>query len=95
MVDEEDNVIEPNVINWEEKIDPEEETTKATLEEMYYPPEERFNGKKQIDVRKLNLFILSGLIISRLQNQPTNMIMQTTQANMRDRLQILTVHVRM
>ena len=21
---------------------------------MYYPPEERFNGKKQIDVRKLN-----------------------------------------
>lgn len=54
MVDDEDNVIEPNVINWEEKIDPEEETTAATLEEMYYPPEERFNGKKQIDVRKLN-----------------------------------------
>jgi sulfatase modifying factor 1 len=54
MVDKDDNVIEPNVINWEEKIDPEEETTKATLEEMYYPPEERFNGKKQIDVRKLN-----------------------------------------
>jgi sulfatase modifying factor 1 len=54
MVDKDDNVIEPNVINWEEKIDPEEETTKATLEEMYYPLEERFNGKKQIDVRKLN-----------------------------------------
>lgn len=54
MVDKDDNVIEPNVINWEEKIDPEEETTKATIEEMYYPPEERFNGKKQIDVRKLN-----------------------------------------
>jgi len=54
MVDKDDNVIEPNVINWEEKIDPEEETTKATLEEMYYPIEERFNGKKQIDVRKLN-----------------------------------------
>ncbi len=54
MVDEEGNVIEPNVINWDEKIDPEEETTKAVLEEMYYPPEERFNGKKQIDVRKLN-----------------------------------------
>ena len=35
MVDEEGNVIEPNVINWEEKIDPEEETTKATIEEMY------------------------------------------------------------
>jgi formylglycine-generating enzyme len=54
MVDKDDNVIEPNVINWEEKVDPEEETTLATMEEMYYPPEERFNGKKQIDVRKLN-----------------------------------------
>jgi sulfatase modifying factor 1 len=54
MVDDEGNVIEPNVINWEEKIDPEEETTKTTMEEMYYPPEERFNGKKQVDVRKLN-----------------------------------------
>jgi len=54
MADKDGNVIEPNVINWDEKIDPREETTKATLEEMYYPPEERFNGKKQIDVRKLN-----------------------------------------
>ena len=54
MVDKDGNVIEPNVINWDEKIDPEEETTKAIIEEMYYPPEERFNGKKQIDVRKLN-----------------------------------------
>jgi gliding motility-associated lipoprotein GldK len=54
MTDKDGNVLEPNVINWEEKIDPEEETTKATIEEMYYPPEERFNGKKQVDVRKLN-----------------------------------------
>lgn len=54
MVDDEGNVIEPNVINWEEKIDLKDETTKATVEEMYYPPEERFNGKKQIDIRKLN-----------------------------------------
>ena len=54
MVDKDDNVIEPNVINWEEKIDPEEETTIATIEEIYYPLEERFNGKKQVDVRKLN-----------------------------------------
>jgi formylglycine-generating enzyme len=54
MVDKDGNAIEPNVINWDEKIDPEEETTKATIEEMYYPIEERFNGKKQIDVRKLN-----------------------------------------
>ncbi|MBE3139681.1 MAG: SUMF1/EgtB/PvdO family nonheme iron enzyme, partial [Thermoplasmata archaeon] len=54
IIDADGNVIEPNVINWEEKIDPEEETTKTTIEEMFYPPEERFNGKKQVDVRKLN-----------------------------------------
>jgi sulfatase modifying factor 1 len=54
MVDAEGTVIEPNIINWEEKIDPKEETTKATIDEMFYPPEERFNGKKQVDVRKLN-----------------------------------------
>ncbi len=54
VVDRDGNVIEPNVINWQEKIDPRDETTASVLEEMYYPPEERFNGKKQIDVRKLN-----------------------------------------
>ena len=54
MVDNEGNVIEPNVINWNEKIDPEEETTKSVYEEMIYPPEERFSGKAQVDVRKLN-----------------------------------------
>jgi sulfatase modifying factor 1 len=52
VVDDEGNVIEPNIINWDEKIDPEEETTKGIIEEMYYPPEERFNGKLQYDVRK-------------------------------------------
>jgi sulfatase modifying factor 1 len=52
LVDNDGNVIEPNVINWDEKIDPEEETTKGIIEEMYYPPEERFNGKLQYDVRK-------------------------------------------
>ncbi len=54
MVDEDDNVIEPNVINWDERIDLRDEGVKEVLEEMYYPPEERFNGKKQIDIRKLN-----------------------------------------
>jgi len=53
MVDDEGNVIEPNIINWEEKIDPEEETTKSVIEEMYYSPEESFNGKKEVDIRKL------------------------------------------
>jgi sulfatase modifying factor 1 len=54
VVDDEGNVIEPNVINWNEKIDPEEETTKSIWEEMIYPPEERYSGKAQTDVRKLN-----------------------------------------
>jgi formylglycine-generating enzyme required for sulfatase activity len=54
MVDDEGNVIEPNVINWNEKIDPEEETTRSVWEEMIYPPEERYSGKAQTDIRKLN-----------------------------------------
>lgn len=54
VVDEDGNVVEPQVLNWYERIDPSEETTMEIMEEMYYPPEERFNGKKQIDVRKLN-----------------------------------------
>jgi gliding motility-associated lipoprotein GldK len=54
ITDDEGNVIEPNVINWEEKIDPKEEITRGVIEEMYYPPEERFNGRKQYDVRKFN-----------------------------------------
>ncbi len=54
VVDDDGNVMEPHVINWDEKIDLKDEDTKAVIEEMYYPPEERFNGKKQVDVRKLN-----------------------------------------
>jgi formylglycine-generating enzyme len=54
MVDDDGNVIEPYIINWEEKIDMRDETTRETYEEMIYPPEERFNGKKDVDVRKLN-----------------------------------------
>jgi formylglycine-generating enzyme len=54
MVDKEGNVIEPNIIDWEEKIDLKDENTTNVLEEMYYTPEERFNGKKEIDSRKLN-----------------------------------------
>jgi formylglycine-generating enzyme len=53
MVDKEGNQLDPKVLNWEEKIDYKDETTKTTLEEMYYPPEERFNGQKEIDTRKL------------------------------------------
>ncbi|HEX2975631.1 MAG TPA: SUMF1/EgtB/PvdO family nonheme iron enzyme [Bacteroidales bacterium] len=53
-VDKDGNVLDPKVLNWDEEIDPEEEVTATTMEEMLYPPEERFNGKKQVDVRKLN-----------------------------------------
>ncbi|MBS1232186.1 MAG: gliding motility-associated lipoprotein, partial [Bacteroidetes bacterium] len=35
LTDDEGNVIEPNVINWEEKIDPKEEITRGVIEEMY------------------------------------------------------------
>ncbi|MBA4321378.1 MAG: gliding motility-associated lipoprotein [Odoribacter sp.] len=54
MVDKEGTVLDPKVINWEEKIDYEDEATIAIVEEMYYPPEERFNGQKEIDSRILN-----------------------------------------
>jgi sulfatase modifying factor 1 len=54
MVDKDKNVIEPKILDWDEKIDLRDENTLAVLEEMYYPPEERFNGKKEIDSRKLN-----------------------------------------
>ncbi len=53
-VDEEGNEYDPPVINWEEKIDFKNQEILDILEEMYYPPEERFAGRKQTDVRKLN-----------------------------------------
>jgi sulfatase modifying factor 1 len=54
MVDKDGNPLDPKVLDWEEKIDYEEENTMTVLEDMYYPPEERFNGQKEIDSRKLN-----------------------------------------
>jgi formylglycine-generating enzyme len=54
MVDKEGNVLDPKVLDWSEKIDYKDENTKTVVEEMYYPPEERFNGQKEIDTRKLN-----------------------------------------
>ena len=54
VVDRDGVPIEPYVLNWNEKIDLDDDTTLSVLEEMYYPENERFNGKKQIDVRKLN-----------------------------------------
>ena len=54
MVDRDGNISEPPALNWREKIDFRDESVKEVLEEMYYPPQERFNGKKEFDVRKLN-----------------------------------------
>ena len=45
---------DPPVIDWETKIDTRDnEEIFDILEEMYYPPEERYFGRKQIDTRKL------------------------------------------
>jgi len=53
-VDDEGNQYDPPVINWDEKIDLKNQEILDVMEEMYYPPNERFNSKKQIDIRKLN-----------------------------------------
>lgn len=53
-VDENGDPYDPPRIDWETKIDTREnpEITDI-LEDMYYPPQERFFGKKEIDSRKL------------------------------------------
>ena len=53
-VDEEGVEYDPPVLNWDEEIDLEVPEIRDEVEEMYYPEDERFNNKKQIDVRKLN-----------------------------------------
>jgi len=52
-VDENGDPFDPPIIDWETKIDFDEEEVKAIMEEMYYPPNERFFGRKEIDTRKL------------------------------------------
>ncbi len=52
-VDENGDEYNPPVINWDTKIDTKNEDIKNVIEEMYYPPNERFFGQKQIDTRKL------------------------------------------
>ncbi len=53
-VDEEGNLIEPNILNWEERIDYDDENIQMVLETMYYPPQERFGFRKEFDTRTLN-----------------------------------------
>lgn len=52
-VDENGDEYDPPVIDWETKIDPKNEEIVSIMDEMYYPPNERFYGRKQIDTRKL------------------------------------------
>jgi formylglycine-generating enzyme len=47
------NAIDHPYINWEEKIDTKDASTNAVLDELNYPPDERFYGRKQLDTRKL------------------------------------------
>ncbi len=41
-------------INWETRIDFRDEQVNVAIEEMYYPVNERFFGRKEIDTRELN-----------------------------------------
>lgn len=52
-LDEEGNQIEPPVLNWNESIDERNEEVREVIETMYYPPNERFNNRKEYDTRKL------------------------------------------
>ncbi|MBN1183308.1 MAG: SUMF1/EgtB/PvdO family nonheme iron enzyme [Bacteroidales bacterium] len=47
------NPITPPILNWETEIDPEDEEMNEILKQMYYPQNERFWGRKELDTRKL------------------------------------------
>ena len=49
-----DQPIEPPLINWDEDIKYDEQDVREVLEFMYYPPEERFYRRRELDTRKLN-----------------------------------------
>ncbi len=51
--DESGDPYDPPVIDWETEIDIENEEIADIVEEMYYPENERFNKRKQVDTRKL------------------------------------------
>ncbi len=47
------NPIDPPILNWDEPINYSDPEVQGALEELYYAPNERFDAKKKIDVRKL------------------------------------------
>lgn len=49
-----DEDIDPPHVNWEPRIEWDEPDQREALEVMYYPEFERFRGKREIDVRKLD-----------------------------------------
>lgn len=51
--DENGNPVEPPLINWQTKIDYKDEQVNTIVQEMYYAPEERVFGRKELDTRKL------------------------------------------
>jgi formylglycine-generating enzyme len=52
--DEQGNPIEPPLLNWETKIDFKQEDVNEAIKGLYYPKEERFFGRKEVDPHKLN-----------------------------------------
>ena len=52
--DEFGNELDPPRLNWDARVDTRNEEINDILEEMYYPQEERFWGRKELDTRKLN-----------------------------------------
>ncbi len=51
--DRDGNPIEQPQLNWDERIDYANPDVQNALEELYYSEHERFDGKKEVDVRKL------------------------------------------
>lgn len=51
--DENGNIIDPPIINWEAEIDVESEEVREILNELYLSEQERFYRRKEFDTRKL------------------------------------------
>ncbi len=49
-----EQAIDPPLVNWDENIRYNEQDVRELLEFMYYPPEERFYSRRELDSRKLN-----------------------------------------
>ncbi|PIF05186.1 MAG: gliding motility-associated lipoprotein [Draconibacterium sp.] len=51
--DRDNNIIDPPIINWREKIDWKDPDYQMAMQDLFIPENERFFGKKEIDTRKL------------------------------------------